>query len=164
MSIKTANLGFPRIGRKRELKFALESYWAGKSSATALLQSARDLRHRHWRLQQEHGIDVIPSNDFSLYDHVLDHVVMVGAGSVANILLGYEEAFLHLSHAVLASRFCARRATASVSALGPIPKARSTIRAFPRMSPVRLKMAACPLRKARMTSNPLIVARPSSTS
>lgn len=79
MSIKTANLGFPRIGRKRELKFALESYWAGKSTETALLQSARDLRHRHWRLQQEHGIDVIPSNDFSLYDHVLDHAVMVGA-------------------------------------------------------------------------------------
>ncbi len=79
MSIKTANLGFPRIGRKRELKFALESYWSGKSNETALLQTARDLRHRHWRLQQEHGIDVIPSNDFSLYDHVLDHAVMVGA-------------------------------------------------------------------------------------
>lgn len=79
MSIKTANLGLPRIGRKRELKFALESYWAGKSNETALLQSARDLRQRHWRLQQEHGIDVIPSNDFSLYDHVLDHAVMVGA-------------------------------------------------------------------------------------
>lgn len=79
MTIKTANLGFPRIGRKRELKFAHESYWSGKSNETALLQTARDLRHRHWRLQQEHGIDVIPSNDFSLYDHVLDHAVMVGA-------------------------------------------------------------------------------------
>ena len=79
MSIKTANLGFPRIGRKRELKFALESYWAGKSNETELLQSARHLRQRHWQLHQEHGIDVIPSNDFSLYDHVLDHAVMVGA-------------------------------------------------------------------------------------
>lgn len=79
MSIKTANLGFPRIGRKRELKFALEAYWAGKSNEADLLQSARDLRHRHWRLQQEHGIDIIPSNDFSLYDQVLDHMVMFGA-------------------------------------------------------------------------------------
>ncbi len=79
MSIKTANLGFLRIGRKRELKFALEAYWAGKSDEAALLQVARDLRHRHWTLQQEHGIDIIPSNDFSLYDHVLDHAVMVGA-------------------------------------------------------------------------------------
>ncbi len=79
MSIKTANLGFPRIGRKRELKFALEAYWAGKSNEADLLQSARDLRHRHWRLQQEHGIDIIPSNDFSLYDQVLDHAVVVGA-------------------------------------------------------------------------------------
>ncbi|MCY1667426.1 5-methyltetrahydropteroyltriglutamate--homocysteine S-methyltransferase [Rhizobium sp. SL86] len=79
MSIKTANLGFPRIGRKRELKFALEAYWAGKSDEATLLQVARDLRHRHWKLQQEHGIDIIPSNDFSLYDHVLDHAVMVGA-------------------------------------------------------------------------------------
>ena len=79
MSIKTANLGFPRIGRKRELKFALEAYWAGRSDEATLLQVARDLRQRHWKLQQEHGIDVIPSNDFSLYDHVLDHAVMVGA-------------------------------------------------------------------------------------
>jgi 5-methyltetrahydropteroyltriglutamate--homocysteine methyltransferase len=79
MSIKTANLGFPRIGRKRELKFALEAYWAGKSNEADLLQSARDLRHRHWRLQQQHGIDIIPSNDFSLYDQVLDHTVMFGA-------------------------------------------------------------------------------------
>lgn len=47
-----------------------------------------------------------------------------------------------------------QQAKASVSGLGPIPKARSTIRASPRMSPVRLKMAACPLRKARMTSIP----------
>ncbi|WP_026616026.1 5-methyltetrahydropteroyltriglutamate--homocysteine S-methyltransferase [Ensifer aridi] len=79
MSIKTANLGFPRIGRKRELKFALETYWAGKSDETALLATACELRQRHWKLQQEHGIDAIPSNDFSLYDHVLDHAVMLGA-------------------------------------------------------------------------------------
>lgn len=79
MSIKTANLGFPRIGRKRELKFALEAYWAGRSDEAALLRTARDLRHRHWKLQREAGIDIIPSNDFSLYDHVLDTAAMVGA-------------------------------------------------------------------------------------
>ena len=79
MSIKTANLGFPRIGSHRELKFALESYWAGKSDATALLETAKKLRAQNWKLQQEKGIAIIPSNDFSLYDHVLDLAAMVGA-------------------------------------------------------------------------------------
>lgn len=78
-SIKTANLGFPRIGRHRELKFALEAFWAGKLDEDALLASARQIRADNWRLQQAKGIDVIPSNDFSLYDHVLDTAVMVGA-------------------------------------------------------------------------------------
>ena len=78
-SIKTANLGFPRIGKHRELKFALESYWSGKSDREALLSVARQLRAQNWSLQKEKGIDVIPSNDFSLYDHVLDTAVMVGA-------------------------------------------------------------------------------------
>ncbi len=79
MTIKTANLGFPRIGKHRGLKFALESYWAGKSDAGALLDVAKRLRAENWALQREKGIDVIPSNDFSLYDHVLDTAVMVGA-------------------------------------------------------------------------------------
>ncbi len=79
MTIKTANLGFPRIGKHRELKFALESYWAGKSDAGPLLDVAKRLRAENWGLQKEKGIDIIPSNDFSLYDHVLDTAVMVGA-------------------------------------------------------------------------------------
>ena len=79
MTIKTANLGFPRIGKHRELKFALESYWAGKSNAGALLDVAKRLRAENWVLQKEKGIDIIPSNDFSFYDHVLDTAVMVGA-------------------------------------------------------------------------------------
>ncbi|WP_018240362.1 5-methyltetrahydropteroyltriglutamate--homocysteine S-methyltransferase [Ensifer sp. BR816] len=79
MTIKTASLGFPRIGRHRELKFALESYWSGKSDQAALFDVARKLRADNWRLQKEEGIDIIPSNDFSLYDHVLDTAVMVGA-------------------------------------------------------------------------------------
>ncbi len=79
MTIKTANLGFPRIGKHRELKFALERYWAGKSDAGALLDVGKRLRAENWALQKEKGIDIIPSNDFSLYDHVLDTAVMVGA-------------------------------------------------------------------------------------
>lgn len=79
MTIRTANLGFPRMGTHRELKFALEAYWSGKSDRTTLLNIASKLRADHWKLQNEAGIDIIPSNDFSLYDHVLDTAVMLGA-------------------------------------------------------------------------------------
>jgi len=75
----TANLGYPRLGVKRELKWALEGYWSGKIGATDLLKTGRELRLAHWRIQQRAGIDIIPSNDFSLYDHVLDTTHMVGA-------------------------------------------------------------------------------------
>jgi 5-methyltetrahydropteroyltriglutamate--homocysteine methyltransferase len=76
---KTANLGFPRMGRERELKFALEAYWSGKRSAEDLQQTAKALRAEHWRRQQAAGINIIPSNDFSLYDQVLDALVLIGA-------------------------------------------------------------------------------------
>ena len=79
MTLTTANLGFPRIGKHRELKFALEAYWTGKSDQTALLDVARKLRAEHWQLQAQKGLDIIPSNDFSLYDHVLDTATMLGA-------------------------------------------------------------------------------------
>ncbi|AOF93120.1 5-methyltetrahydropteroyltriglutamate--homocysteine S-methyltransferase [Sinorhizobium sp. RAC02] len=79
MTIRTANLGFPRIGRHRELKFALEAYWSGKADRASLLDVGKTLRAENWKLQQEKGIDAIPSNDFSFYDHVLDTAVMVGA-------------------------------------------------------------------------------------
>lgn len=79
MTVKTANLGFPRIGRYRELKFALEAYWSGKTDRAPLLDVGAKLRADNWRLQQQNRIDVIPSNDFSFYDHVLDTAVMVGA-------------------------------------------------------------------------------------
>lgn len=78
-SIPFATLGVPRIGRRRELKFALESHWSGKSSGEDLLAAARALRESHWTEQRKRGVSVIPSNDFSLYDHVLDTAVMVGA-------------------------------------------------------------------------------------
>lgn len=77
--IQSANLGFPRIGVKRELKKATEAYWKGELDSEGLEQAGSDLRKRHWRLQQEAGIEVIPSNDFSYYDQVLDMAVMVGA-------------------------------------------------------------------------------------
>jgi 5-methyltetrahydropteroyltriglutamate--homocysteine methyltransferase len=74
-----SNLGYPRLGAKRELKWALESYWSGKISATELLETGRELRLTNWKIQREAGIAVIPSNDFSFYDHVLDTTLMVGA-------------------------------------------------------------------------------------
>ncbi|WP_298742827.1 5-methyltetrahydropteroyltriglutamate--homocysteine S-methyltransferase [uncultured Brevundimonas sp.] len=77
--VRVATLGFPRIGPKRELKTALEAHWSGKIDAKALLSVATDLRGRTWTRQHELGADIIPSNDFSLYDHVLDTSAMVGA-------------------------------------------------------------------------------------
>jgi len=76
---RSTNLGFPRIGLHRELKKALESYWKGDIDAASLHATARDLRARHWQLQRDAGIDVIPSNDFSFYDHILDTSVLLGA-------------------------------------------------------------------------------------
>lgn len=75
----SANLGFPRIGVRRELKFALESYWKGASGAEELQSVGADLRSRHWELQRDKGVSVIPSNDFSFYDHMLDTSIMLGA-------------------------------------------------------------------------------------
>ena len=75
----SSNLGFPRIGRKRELKKALENYWAGKIPEMALLETGRNIRLENWQLQRDLGIEQIPSNDFSFYDHMLDMMVMLGA-------------------------------------------------------------------------------------
>ena len=74
--VTTHSLGFPRIGRKRELKFALEKYWKGTISEQALLEIATDLRAQHW--QDQARLDWIPAGDFSLYDHVLDTSFMLG--------------------------------------------------------------------------------------
>lgn len=71
MSVQAACLGFPRMGPKRELKKLVEGYWAGKVSVVELLDGARDLSLRHWKIQKDAGISIIPSNDASLYDHVL---------------------------------------------------------------------------------------------
>lgn len=72
------NLGFPRIGLKRELKKALESYWKGDISAAALQAAGKELRLRHWQLQKDAGISFVPVNDFSFYDHMLDAACLLG--------------------------------------------------------------------------------------
>ena len=77
--ITTANLGFPRMGADRELKWALERHWRGELDAGGLSVIARGLRRTHWELQQRRRIDRIPVGDFSFYDHVLDTAVTLGA-------------------------------------------------------------------------------------
>jgi len=75
----THNLGYPRIGSHRELKKACERYWTSQISLAELVEAGRAIRQSHWRLQQEAGIDLVPCNDFSFYDHVLDLSLMAGA-------------------------------------------------------------------------------------
>jgi 5-methyltetrahydropteroyltriglutamate--homocysteine methyltransferase len=75
----TNNLGYPRIGSNRELKKACEQYWAEKISIQQLIQVGKDIRQLNWVMQKDAGIDLIPSNDFSFYDHVLDLSLTVGA-------------------------------------------------------------------------------------
>jgi len=77
--IRSSVHGLPRIGPRRELKAALEAHWAGEHSAEELADTARSLRRENWELLREAGIDLIPSNDFSLYDHVLDAIALTGA-------------------------------------------------------------------------------------
>jgi 5-methyltetrahydropteroyltriglutamate--homocysteine methyltransferase len=72
----THNLGFPRIGAKRELKFALESYWKGQSSREELLRTGAELRARHWRDQA--ALDLAPAGDFAFYDQILDMSFTLG--------------------------------------------------------------------------------------
>ncbi len=77
--MQTHILGYPRIGSNRELKKACEHYWAGKISINELVEAGKTISEQNWKLQQEAGIDLIPCNDFSYYDHVLDMTLAVGA-------------------------------------------------------------------------------------
>ncbi len=72
-------LGYPRMGPDRELKKVTEAYWAGTATATELRDSAASLRRHAWRVLTEAGLDEVPVNDFSLYDHMLDAAVLLGA-------------------------------------------------------------------------------------
>lgn len=75
----THNLGFPRIGVQRELKRALEAYWAGSSSAEELENTGRELRARHWNVQAKSGLAFVPVGDFAWYDHILEWTTLLGA-------------------------------------------------------------------------------------
>ncbi|MBM3579407.1 MAG: 5-methyltetrahydropteroyltriglutamate--homocysteine S-methyltransferase [Alphaproteobacteria bacterium] len=77
--LKTASLGFPRIGTNRELKKAVESYWKKTSSLAELQAAAAEIRKKNWEAQKAAGITYIPSNDFSFYDQILDMIILFGA-------------------------------------------------------------------------------------
>lgn len=77
--MQTHILGYPRIGSKRELKKACEQYWSGKIVLEELLAAGRTICNHNWNIQKEAGIDLIPCNDFSYYDQVLDMSLIVGA-------------------------------------------------------------------------------------
>ncbi|KAF1960052.1 cobalamin-independent methionine synthase [Byssothecium circinans] len=77
--VQSSVLGFPRMGANRELKKANEAYWADKLSRDDLLKEAKRLRLEHWKIQKDAGVDVIPSNDFAFYDHLLDHIQLFNA-------------------------------------------------------------------------------------
>lgn len=74
--VKVSVSGFPRVGKDRELKFAEEKYFRGEISEDILQKVARELRLSHWQEQKKAGIDLIPSNDFSFYDQLLDTAVL----------------------------------------------------------------------------------------
>lgn len=77
--MKTHVPGFPRIGLHRELKKAQEAFWKGTSDEAALQNTAKALRRRHWAQQVEQGMDLVPVGDFTLYDQMLDTIIMLGA-------------------------------------------------------------------------------------
>ena len=118
----THNLGFPRIGARRELKFALESYWKGASSRDALQAQGAALRQRHWNDQA--GIDLVPVGDFSFYDQVLDTSFLLGnlpervRGFQGDVLDNYFRVARGRSAAAAESRRSAAAAESGRSAQG----------------------------------------------
>jgi 5-methyltetrahydropteroyltriglutamate--homocysteine methyltransferase len=82
--VQSSVLGFPRMGANRELKKANEAYWADKLSRDELLKEAKRLRLEHWKIQKDAGVDVIPSNDFAFYDHLLDHIQMFNVSTTCS--------------------------------------------------------------------------------
>ena len=76
--LETATIGYPRIGKSRELKKALEAFWRGKSDAETLIQTRNEVEFKNWETQLHAGIDRIGIGDMSLYDHVLDWSIRLG--------------------------------------------------------------------------------------
>ena len=77
MPALTSVSGFPRIGQNRELKKIIEAYWKGAASLDEVRDTAKELRAKHWKLQAQAGVDLIPSNDFSYYDQMLDTAILL---------------------------------------------------------------------------------------
>lgn len=86
----TSVSGFPRIGQHRELKKAIENYWKGMTPLEEMRKVAAELRASHWQAQKDAGITLIPSNDFSYYDQVLDTAILLGAIPQRYSALGFE--------------------------------------------------------------------------
>ncbi|WFS63961.1 5-methyltetrahydropteroyltriglutamate--homocysteine S-methyltransferase [Pseudodesulfovibrio thermohalotolerans] len=72
-------LGFPRMGKNRELKWALEKFWRGETNEAELIKVGEHLKKHHWEIQAKAGMDLLPVGDFSFYDHILDTITMLGA-------------------------------------------------------------------------------------
>src|SRR5690606_30675057 len=77
--IQVHNLGFPRIGAQRELKHALEAYWAGRIDRNELEACGARLRAQHWQAQAGCGLASVPVGDFAWYDHILEWTTLLGA-------------------------------------------------------------------------------------
>lgn len=97
--MQTNNLvvGFPKIGEQRELKKVLELYWAKKVDFNEVQRVASELKKRHWEYQKSSGIDLISSNDFSLYDNMLDTSIMLGAIPARFVGLENEELYFAMA-------------------------------------------------------------------
>ena len=76
--VRTHTLGFPRMGAQRALKFALESFWRGDSTEAELQATAAQLRQQHWQAQADAGLGFVTVGDFALYDHVANHIQLLG--------------------------------------------------------------------------------------
>ena len=99
-------IGFPRIGENRELKRALESYWANKSTYTDVLEVASSLKEKHWKEQNAAGICYIPSNDFSLYDNILDTSILLNVIPKRFENLENEELYFALARGTKEAQAC----------------------------------------------------------
>lgn len=97
--MQTQNLGHPRIGDHRQLKKACEQYWSGKIGLTELHQTGREIRNKNWITQQAVGLDLIPCNDFSYYDQVLDMSLLLGAIPLRYSQLRHTETDLYFAMA-----------------------------------------------------------------
>ena len=86
------SLGFPRIGKNRELKFSLEQFWRGEIDAAALEATGRELRAHHWQIQQAAGLDFVSVGDFAYYDQMLNHIQLLGCEASRFNFTGQEPA------------------------------------------------------------------------